>query len=101
MVSDQFALRGGYYYDPAPSPDETLVILFPSSTNHVLTAGCGYITDNLSFNFSLEYLMGAEREIADDLVNPTNPMLGFKNAQPGTHQMDIFAFSVGIGLTLP
>ena len=79
----------------------TLVILFPSSTNHVLTAGCGYVMDNLSFNFSLEYLMGAEREIADDLVNPANPMLGFKNAQPGTHQMDIFAFSVGMGFILP
>ncbi len=42
MVSPNTAIRLGYYYDPAPAPDETLNILFPSSTNHVGTAGFGY-----------------------------------------------------------
>ena len=91
MVNDNFALRGGYYYDPAPSPDETLVILFPSSTNHVVTAGFGYGKDAWSVDFSLEYLLGQERDIE---INATN-------AQPGIHQMDIFAFSIGFGYVLP
>ncbi|MCP5064220.1 MAG: hypothetical protein GY936_17410, partial [Ignavibacteriae bacterium] len=42
LVSPSTAIRLGYYYDPAPAPDETLVILFPSSTNHVVTAGLGH-----------------------------------------------------------
>ena len=47
-----------------------------------------------------EYLMGKERVISDDLNDPTNPFLGFVNEQPGTHQMDIFAFSVGFSYAL-
>ncbi|MDP8226359.1 MAG: outer membrane protein transport protein, partial [Candidatus Celaenobacter polaris] len=42
MASEKLALRAGYYYDPAPAPDETLTILFPSSTNNVVTAGFGF-----------------------------------------------------------
>jgi len=90
-LSDQFTLRGGYYYDPAPAPDETVNHLFPSSTNHVLTAGGTYFINNLALDFALEYLMGAERDIE---TNATNAM-------PGKHQMDIFAFSFGFGYTLP
>lgn len=90
QVSDAFAVRCGYYYDPAPSPDETLVVLFPSSTNHVITGGFGYQTGNIRFDLGAEYLIGGEREVA---VNATNAM-------PGTHQMDIFAVSAGFGIGL-
>ena len=86
-ASDALDLRAGYYYDPAPAPDETLNILFPSSTNHVATAGVGYQTGSLALEFSLEYLFGAERDI------PLSP----ENDMPGIHQMDIFAFSLGLG----
>lgn len=89
-VSKSFALRGGYYYDPAPAPDETLVVVFPSSTNHVVTAGFGYITNGISIDFAVEYLFGAERDIE---VNATNMM-------PGVHQMDIFAVSAGVSFGL-
>jgi len=91
QTSDQFTVRGGYYYDPAPAPDKTLIHLFPSSTNHTITAGCSYMMDNLTLDFALEYLLGAERDIE------SVP----ENAMPGIHQMDIFAFSVGFGYMLP
>lgn len=97
MASDALALRLGYYYDPAPAPDETLNILFPSSTNHVITGGLGYRAGNWVFEGAAEYLMGQERVISDDLNNPANPFEGFVNEMPGTHQMDIFAWSVGVG----
>jgi long-chain fatty acid transport protein len=92
MASDNLALRLGYYYDPAPAPDETLNILFPSSTNHVITGGLGYKAGNWLIEGSAEYLFGEERVISDELGAE-----GFVNDMPGTHQMDIFAFSIGVG----
>ncbi len=96
-INDYFSILGGYYFDPAPAPDKTNNILFPSSTNHVITTG--FIYDNNQFNvkFGIEYLFGNERDISDDLVNPLNPLEGFKNAMPGKHKMDVFAFSLGVG----
>jgi len=87
MVSKVSAIRLGYYYDPAPAPDETLNILFPSSTNHVLTAGYGYSNEKIFVDFGMEYLFGQERDIA---MVP-------ENAMPGIHQMDIFAFGIAFG----
>lgn len=87
MASKTLALRVGYYYDPAPAPDENLNVLFPSSTNHVVTGGLTYKMGNVCLIGGMEYLFGAERDID---MNATNEM-------PGLHQMDVFAFSVGIG----
>ncbi len=91
MVSKSIALRLGYYNDPAPAPDETLNILFPSSSNNVVTGGFGYYGEKLSVEAGLEYLIGAERDIPFDPANPD------KYAMPGKHQMNVFAFSIGLG----
>jgi len=88
-VSNDLALRAGYYNDPAPAPDETLSILFPSSSNNVVTGGLGYKLNTVCVEFGLEYLIGAERD-----VNPTTENM------PGKHQMDILAFSLGVGFEL-
>ena len=87
QVNDQFTIRGGYYYDPAPAPDETLNILFPSSTNHAFTAGASYAVGDIMIDLGLEYLLGAERDIEMNAVNE----------MPGKHQLNIFAFSLGLG----
>jgi long-chain fatty acid transport protein len=87
MLNKAVALRLGYYYDPAPAPDETVNVLFPSSTNHAFTAGFGYYGEKIFVEAGMEYLYGAERDIE---LNATNEM-------PGLHQMDVFAFSIGIG----
>ncbi len=86
LVSKSVMLRGGYYYDPAPAPDETVNVLFPSSTNHVATGGLSFKTGSFCFSGAAEYLFGAERDIE---VNA-------ENAMPGVHQMDVFAFSLGV-----
>ena len=91
-VNESFSILGGYYYDPAPAPDKTNNVLFPSSTNHVITTGCVYSKNKIYVKLGIEYLLGAERDISDDLT-----LEGFKNAQPGKHKMDIFAFSFGLG----
>ncbi|VAX28142.1 Long-chain fatty acid transport protein-like [hydrothermal vent metagenome] len=86
FVSKPIAIRLGYYYDPAPGPDDTYNILFPSMTNNVITGGFGYYVDKLSVQAGLEYLMGAERTIKPSAHN-----------MPGIHQMNVLAFSIGLG----
>ena len=84
--SDSFAGRLGYYYDPAPAPNSTLTILFPSSTNNVITGGFSYYASKFYVDLGLEYLFGSERVAEYSATN-----------MAGTHQMDVFAFSVGVG----
>lgn len=84
---DPFAYRLGYYYDPAPAPDETLNILFPSMTNNVVTAGFGYKTLKWNLDLGLEYLIGKERDITTATAEN----------MPGEHQMNIFAFGAAFG----
>ncbi|OPX26292.1 MAG: hypothetical protein B1H05_02530 [Candidatus Cloacimonas sp. 4484_140] len=89
MASEKLALRAGYYYDPAPAPDETLTILFPSSTNNVVTAGLGFCVGKFDIDFGLEYLMGKERDITLSTHN-----------MPGKHKLDVFAFSIACEIPL-
>jgi long-chain fatty acid transport protein len=81
-LSDKLALRGGYYYDPSPSPTETQNILLPELTYNWITFGLGYKTDKMSLELGFEYGMGQEVEVdpAPDFSMPPFP---------GTHNMTI------------
>jgi long-chain fatty acid transport protein len=83
-LSSKFALRAGYYYDPSPSPVETLSILLPEITYNAITAGFGYNTDKLTLSVCLEYLMGKDAE------SPAG------STMPGTHGMSILVPNIGI-----
>ncbi len=84
---DNFALRGGIYYDPAPGPDKTQTILIPNATFMGYTCGAGYRWNNLSFDFAVEWLNGKERDIDDADVIPGVGMAG-------KHNVDILALSL-------
>lgn len=86
-VNEELNVRAGFYIDPAPAPDETYNILFPSISNNVLTIGAGYKYSDFIFDIGLEYLIGKDREIPA-AINPT---------ASGTHGMNIVAGSLGIG----
>jgi long-chain fatty acid transport protein len=60
MVSEKFALRGGYYYDPGPGPKKTLNILLPEVTYNWITLGFGYKTEKITLDVGLEYAMGKD-----------------------------------------
>ncbi len=60
----KIAIRGGYYYDPAPAPDETLNILTPSFTFNSIAGGFGFKSGSLKLDLALEYLMGQKRTVA-------------------------------------
>jgi long-chain fatty acid transport protein len=78
------SLRAGYYYDPSPSPVETLNILLPGITYNAVTIGLGYKTDKVTFDFCVEYLMGKKQD---------SPMTG---KMPGTHGMNILVPNIAI-----
>jgi long-chain fatty acid transport protein len=86
QLTEMFALRAGYYYDPAPAPDETINIIFPSITYKAITFGASYCLGKVNLDFGFEYLLGSDRDIA-----PSD-----KGNMPGIHGMDILAPSLGV-----
>ncbi len=76
-ISEKLAMRAGYYYDPSPSPAETLNILLPEISYNVITVGFGYKAKKVSLDFCLETLLGKDQE---------SPLTG---KMPGTHGMNI------------
>jgi len=89
-ASDKLKLRAGYYYDPAPAPDKTLTILFPSSTNNVITSGFTYYINKINVDFGIEYLFGKERDVTVQTLHNNS----------GKHKLDVFAFSIACGIPL-
>jgi long-chain fatty acid transport protein len=83
-VSDSIALRGGFYTDLSPSPEETLNILLPSISYKAFTFGFGYKGRKMDIDFAVEYLTGDDRT-----VNPMNYFVGA--GMPGVHGMKILA----------
>jgi long-chain fatty acid transport protein len=83
-ISEKLAMRAGYYYDPSPSPVETLNVLLPEITYNVITVGFGYKTDKLSLDFCVESLMGKDAE---------SPLTG---KMPGTHGMSILVPNIAL-----
>ena len=79
----KFAFRGGYYYDPAPAPDETLNILVPSFTFNSISGGFGYKSGAFTVDFALEYLMGQDRTVTE-------------GAMPGAYTMNIVVPCLGL-----
>jgi long-chain fatty acid transport protein len=86
---NKLALRGGFYFDPAPAPDMTMNVLLPSFDFTVITAGLGYALDGLKIDFAVEYLMGKDRNV---------PFLidGVEPEQPGKYTMSIIAPTLSV-----
>ena len=85
-LNENLTILHGWYWDPAPAPDKTLTILFPSQTYSVVTGGLCYKINNFDVDFGAEYLFGGDRNIKASGHN-----------MPGVHQMDILAVSLGLG----
>jgi long-chain fatty acid transport protein len=94
MVTDTFALRAGYYYDPTPTPDSTLNVLLPSATFSSLNAGFGYSPNGLEIDFTVEYLIGKDREVPFEKT-VTDPE--WESAMPGMYELSILTLEFSIG----
>jgi long-chain fatty acid transport protein len=91
IPDEMWAVRLGYYYDPAPSPDKTLNIVFPSITYNAVTFGGSLMFGKLGIDIGAEYMIGTEREITFG---------EYAEAMPGLHNMNIFAVSLGLSYYL-
>lgn len=88
-VINNFALRGGYYIDPAPAPDKTMNVLVPNYDFNVVTFGFGYSLEGFHLDLALEYLMGKDRDIPFSFTEELE--------MPGLYTMKIWAASLGMG----
>jgi len=90
---NSIAIRGGYYWDPSPTPDRTMNVLLPNYDFNVLTLGFGYSLNGLQMDIALEYLMGKERniDITKVVIDPE-----WRTAMPGTHNMKIVVPNISI-----
>jgi long-chain fatty acid transport protein len=93
MLRENLALRGGYYYDPTPAPNQTLNVLLPSYTFNAFTLGLGYNLNGLAIDFGFELLLGKGREVdyAKVLFDEA-----YESAQPGVYKMKIFVPNISI-----
>lgn len=100
---NNIAFRAGYYYDPSPAPDETMNVLLPNYYFHALAAGVGYNLNGLQIEFSVEYLMGKERNVNYAVTPlPVPPYfeivmpLGYETAMPGKYSQNILAPNISV-----
>jgi long-chain fatty acid transport protein len=85
-TAGDFAIRAGYYHDPAPAPAETMNVLIPSFTFNGFTAGFGYRKGGFKMDVGLEYLIGQKRTVTAGVM-------------PGAYEMKIWVpmFALGYG----
>ncbi len=98
-----YAIRGGYYYDPSPAPDQTMNVLVPSYDFNVITLGFGYNLNGLQLDFGLEYLIGKDRSVPFNVVPIIVPPFfdiqmdpGYETAMPGVYDLNIIVPTVSV-----
>jgi long-chain fatty acid transport protein len=96
-VTDQFAVRLGFYYDESPVPAETMSPLLPDADRYHYTAGAGYKLRNWTFDLSYMYVDKDDRSENNQTPNntpaPTSIGAGFNGEWTG--DAHLVAFDVG------
>lgn len=83
-TAGDFAIRAGYYNDPAPAPAETMNVLIPSFSFNSFTAGFGYGKGGFKVDVGLEYLIGQKRTVTAGMM-------------PGVYEMKIWVPMISLG----
>jgi len=87
-LSEKFALRGGYYFDPGPAPNETRNVLLPITDFNSFAVGIGYNIDGLIIDLGFEYLIGKEKDVRYGQ---------YESAMPGLYDLKIIALELSLG----
>jgi len=62
-VNTMFTLRGSYFYDPTPIPDDTVDLQWPDADKHTFALGTGLNFGNLSIDATVQYTWIPTRQL--------------------------------------
>jgi long-chain fatty acid transport protein len=90
-VLGNFAVRGGWYYDHSPVPDEYVEPLLPDANRNGYNLGFGYkITDNLTLDFAYLFIRFKDRQVTNSA-----PEIGLN----GVYSTYVDLFGINLGYT--
>jgi long-chain fatty acid transport protein len=85
ILREGLFLRGGYFFEQSPVPDETFTLLIPDvGDKHSFNLGLSYQINSLEFGYDYQLVTHKKREVAD--LEDTNGDGRFDN-MPGTYKM--------------
>jgi len=62
-VNTMFTLRGSYFYDPTPIPDDTVDLQWPDADKHTFALGTGLNFGNLGIDATVQYTWIPTRQL--------------------------------------
>jgi long-chain fatty acid transport protein len=75
-ATDRLALRGGFFYDQTPIPDNTFDPTIPNADLYALTAGAGYRWEATSVDIAYLFGFYEKRAINASTIDPNNNIGG-------------------------
>lgn len=76
-VSDMITVRGGYFYDPTPIPDNTLDMQWPDADKKTYSLGAGFNFGRYTIDVVTQYIdIEKARQIGGESVNLNNSFQG-------------------------
>jgi len=89
VFNETVTLRGGYYHDPSPVPDETLSPLFPDvGDKSSFNLGASLFLGDYEVGYNFEYVSSQDRDI-DTLSDPNGD--GLFDNYAGSYKMNRFS----------
>ncbi|MDL2286185.1 outer membrane protein transport protein [Desulfococcaceae bacterium OttesenSCG-928-F15] len=104
IVNDWFTLRGGYFYDPTPIPDDTLDTMWPDADKKTYSIGAGFtVTPNLTIDtvFQLTHIeqdrtLGGESVNMNHAYGSVNPNTGAVSYPKVSAEAEGYLFGFGV-----
>jgi long-chain fatty acid transport protein len=87
-LTDRFALRAGYVYDPTPVPGETVDTLLPDSDRHDVSIGLGITLKRIQADVAYLLVLFNDRNVNNqlDATTPLNPLATTSYNQSGKYE---------------
>jgi long-chain fatty acid transport protein len=95
-ATDRLALRGGFFYDQSPIPDNTFDANIPNADLYALTAGLGYKWDATTFDIGYLFGFYEKRSIDNSTLDPLNKGGGFGPPDFGSYNTTVHVLTISI-----
>ncbi len=95
VLREELFLRGGYFFEQSPIPDETFTLLIPDvGDKHSVNLGLSYQVNSFEFGYDFQLVAHQKREFST--LQDINDDLRFDN-MPGEYKMNFY--SSGLSFT--